>query len=63
MKSNTGKYDTVTTLPAGAISVKDYAEQKGITTAWIYRQVSHGKNKDFKIVIYQSFNFVVPLKT
>lgn len=59
MKRNTGKYDTVDTLPANAISVPQYAKNKGFTPQYVYNKIAN-KKADFKIVIFQGYNFVIP---
>lgn len=60
MKRNTNKYPVVTKLPASAVTVAQYAKTQDYTTNYIYNQVRQGKNTDFKIVIFQSFNFIIP---
>lgn len=63
MKKNTGKYTEVTKLPASALTVAEYAKQSGFTTNYIYNLLKKGKNKGrFNVVIFQSFNFIVPIK-
>ena len=61
MKRNTDKYPVVATLPKNALTVAQYAKSKDYTTNYIYNQVREQKNIDFKIVIFQSFNFIIPL--
>jgi hypothetical protein len=61
MKRNINKYTTVTKLPANAMTVSQYAALKQYTTNYVYNQIRMGKNIDFKIVIFQSFNFVIPI--
>ncbi len=52
-------YDTVDELPAGAMTVKEYADECGYTTtSYIYHLIKRGK-ADFKIVIFHGTNFVV----
>jgi len=53
-------YEVVKELPNRALNVLDYAISKGISKEAIYNQVRRGKNKDFKIVIFKGFNFVIP---
>jgi hypothetical protein len=43
-----------------AISVPNYAKLHGHTTQYIYNMIQKGK-ANFKIVVYQGFNFVIPL--
>lgn len=59
MKSNIGKYQEVTTLPKTALTVKEYAAQLGVTTAAIYKQIERG-TATFKIVTFQTINFIIP---
>lgn len=59
MKKNIDKYPVVNKLPVNALTVAEYAKQQGYTTNYIYNQLRAGKNK-FKVVIFQSFNFVIP---
>lgn len=54
-----GKYPIVNQLPKNAVTVKKYADDNGISTSYIYKQVKDG-NPDFKIVVFQTINFVVP---
>jgi hypothetical protein len=61
MKRNINKYTTVTKLPNNAMTVSQYAATKQYTTNYVYNQIRQGKNTDFKIVIFQSFNFVIPI--
>ncbi len=60
MKKNKDKYPEVKKLPAKAVTVKDYADSKGISTAYIYKMVREKKNKAFDIVIFQTINFIIP---
>lgn len=61
MKKNTGKYKEVNRLPANALTVADYAKDKGFTTNYIYNLIRLNKHLDrFDIVVFQSFNFIIP---
>lgn len=60
MKKNINKYPVVTKLPNNAMTVSEYAKTKGFTTNYLYNQLRDKKNTDFKIVVFQSFNFVIP---
>lgn len=60
MKRNAEKYEVVTSLPDNALSVPNYAKLHGHTTQYIYNMIQKGK-ANFKIVVYQGFNFVIPL--
>lgn len=62
MKKNLNKYRVVHTLPNNAVTVKQYAEDNGISTSYIYKQVKEGKNTKFEIVVFQTINFVLPKK-
>lgn len=59
MKKNKNKYREVTELPNDAKTVKAYAEQNNISTAYVYKQVKEKKNK-FEIVTFQEVNFIIP---
>lgn len=59
MKRNKDKYPVVTKLPANALTVAQYAKNNNFTTNYVYNQLRLGKNK-FKVVIFQSFNFIIP---
>jgi len=64
MKKNIDKYISVSKLPTNAMTVSDYAKSKGYTTNYIYNQLlkarTAGKDAPFKIVVFQSFNFIIP---
>ena len=61
MKKNTGKYKEVSKLPASALTVAQYAKNKGFTTNYVYNMVRLNKYVDkFDIVVFQSFNFIIP---
>lgn len=60
MKSNKGKYEVVREFPDKGISVADYCKAQGYSTSNLYNQYRKGKNKDYKIVVFQGFNFIVP---
>jgi len=59
MKQNQHKYREVTKLPATAQTVKTYAANNEITTAYVYKQVKEKKNK-FEIIVFQGVNFIIP---
>jgi hypothetical protein len=61
MKKNANKYQTVDKLPANAVTVKEYADSKEISTSYIYKQIRENKAA-FKIVVFQTINFVIPTK-
>lgn len=54
------KYRTVETLPATAMTVKDYCLQRGCTNPYIYQLVRENK-ADFEIVLFKGINFIIPL--
>ena len=60
MKQNTNKYENVDILPLDAISVKQYALNINCTVSNIYMRIKRN-NADFKIITFQSYNFVIPL--
>lgn len=59
MKKNANKYPSVKSLPKNAVTVKEYADTNNISTSYIYKQVKEKKAK-FKIVIFQTINFIIP---
>ncbi len=59
MKANVDKYPKLKELPLGAMTVHDYAIFKGISTAYIYKQIKEGKAA-FKIVLFHGINFIIP---
>jgi len=59
MKQNNNKYREVEKLPPNAKTVKNYAEDIGITTAYVYKQIKQKKNK-FEMVVFQGVNFIIP---
>jgi hypothetical protein len=58
MKQNKDKYTTVEKLPLNAMTVKEYAESKNITTQYVYAMIKRNK-ANFKIVTFQSINFII----
>ncbi len=60
MKRNNGKYKEVSTLPKGAMTVKEYADSNDISQSLVYKRIER-KKADFQIVVFQTINFVVPL--
>lgn len=59
MKKNVGKYPVVDKLPTNAITVKQYADSKEVSTSYIYKLIREEK-ADFKIVVFQTINFIIP---
>lgn len=59
MKPNTNKYEVINTLPKNAMTVKQYADNKGISTSYIYKKLKD-KKADFKMVVFQTINFIIP---
>jgi hypothetical protein len=60
MKKNIGKYEEVNRLPKTALSVSDYCYREGYSTSNLYNQYRKNKNRAYKIVVFQGFNFIVP---
>ena len=56
MKGTRKHYESVIQLPKTAMSVKNYADEKGISVAYVYKQYNEGK---LKIVDFQGYNFVI----
>lgn len=56
MKGERIKYDTIKQLPTTAKSISKYADELGITVAYVYKLYKQGK---IKIVDFQGYNFVV----
>lgn len=59
MKPNINKYEIVDKLPKNAVTVKQYADGKGISTSYIYKLLKD-KKADFKMVVFQTINFIIP---
>lgn len=59
MKPNVNKYEQVEKLPKNAMTVKQYADNKGISTSYIYKLLKD-KKADFKMVVFQTINFIIP---
>lgn len=60
MKKNENKYMVINVLPLNAKTVGSYASSNGITQSYVYHKLSRGK-ADYKIVVFQNINFVIPL--
>lgn len=66
MKKNisNSRYETVNELPANALTVAQYAANQNYSTNYVYNQVrdaeKKGKQIDFKIVVFNTINFVIP---
>lgn len=58
MKGQRKQYDTIKQLPSDAMSIARYADSKGITVSYVYKQFNQGKS-EYKIVDFQGYNFVV----
>lgn len=56
MKGTRKQYERVKQLPETSQSVANYARDKGITVAYVYKQFNQGK---LKIVDFQGYNFVL----
>jgi hypothetical protein len=61
-KTKEKKYREVEVLPKSAMSVRQYAEAKGCTTAALYMAQKDTDKNDFEIVTFKSYNFVIPKK-
>ena len=59
MKKNLGKYPEVKKLPPTAVTVKQYADGKGVSVPCIYKKIRENR-ADFKIVVFQDINFIIP---
>jgi predicted transcriptional regulator len=59
MKKNANKYKQVIKLPSNALTVKEYADKHNISTSYIYKQIKEKKTA-FKIVVFQTINFIIP---
>ena len=58
MKGQRKQYDTIKQLPANAMSIANYASDKGITVSYVYKQFNQNKST-YKIVDFQGYNFVI----
>ena len=56
MKGTRKQYEEKKTLPANAQRVRHYADEKGITVAYVYKLHSQGK---IQIVTFEGINFVL----
>jgi len=56
MKGTRKQYEKVKQLPSSAASVANYAREKGITVAYVYKQFNQGK---VRIVDFEGYNFVL----
>ena len=61
MKRNVGKYENVSKLPKNAATVTEFAKKMGISQSYVYKMIER-KTANFKIVIFQTINFVIPKK-
>lgn len=59
MKKNLAKYEPIDRLPKNAMTVKAYADEKQISTSYIYKMIRE-KKATFKIVTFQTINFIIP---
>lgn len=59
MKKNHNKYLEVDSLPPNAMTVKEYAIRKEVTTSYIYKLIKEEK-ATFDIVVFQTINFIIP---
>lgn len=56
MKGARKQYDKIKQLPTSAQSVANYARERAITVAYVYKQFNQGK---IKIVDFEGYNFVL----
>jgi hypothetical protein len=56
MKGTRIQYPIVTKPPVNALRVRTYADDRGITVSYVYKQYKEGK---LKIVSFQGINFVL----
>ena len=56
MKGERQQYEQIEQLPSNAKSVSRYANEIGITVAYVYKLYKQGK---VKIVDFQGYNFVI----
>lgn len=66
MKNRNNEYRKLSKFPSNAITVSEYARERGCNTANIYkhwRKVAEGKSTPqrigFEIVVFQDINFVL----
>lgn len=63
------QYRQVSKLPAGAKTVKAYADQYpsrkgvGVNPSYLYKLVNEGKDDDFEIIQFAGINFIIPRAT
>lgn len=53
------KYREVKKLPDNALTVSQYAKERGCTTPYIYELVKKGK-AEFELVTFKGINFIIP---
>ena len=56
MKGERQQYEQIEQLPSNAKSISRYANETGITVAYVYKLYKQGK---VKIVDFQGYNFVI----
>ena len=54
MKGQRKQYEQVKQLPANALSIANYADSKGITVSYVYKQFNQSKST-YKIVDFQGY--------
>lgn len=63
MGKRQNKYKSVKTLPPGAMSVAQYASNRGCNTSYIYKlwrtKKGQDKTESFEIIEFQGLNFVL----
>ena len=53
------EYRIVKELPKEALKVKEYADQRAVSTSLIYHELHRGVAK-FEMIQFQSINFILP---
>lgn len=61
-KARQAGYQHVKALPENALTVSAYCKQHEYTNPYFYQLARQGKG-DFKIVVFQGINFVIPSKS
>lgn len=57
MKGERKQYEQVQQLPVNALRVAQYAKDRDITVAYVYKLYNNGK---LRIVEFAGYNFVIP---
>lgn len=62
----TNKYEEVNRLPPSALSIENFAQENGFSASYVYKMVERNQGSALKdmgkrIVVFQGYNFIVPL--